>query len=714
LASVQKSDPLLFIKSNLTALGFQLISGLPIWLTILCPLAGAGVAAILYYRNSSSGFSRPLIISLAILRFITYSLIFFLVLSPLVRVISRDIEKPSIVVGVDNSTSMIRGIDSVFLSTRLPAALKKIQSDLGKQYDVKFFVFGQNVLESDSADFLDGKTDISAFLSFTNSRYFNRNLGAVVLMSDGIYNSGENPLYQVRNSTYPVLTVKFGDTTVNRDLIISKVNHNRYVFKGNQFPVEIVVHAREAGGESTRLSVTSEGKEIFTRQINVSSGNQVFTIPLFIEAGESGLKKFRILLEGIPGEISLENNVREIFVEVKEMRQKVVIVANSPHPDLASLKRALEYSNNFEAELFLIDNFTANIADYSLFVLHQLPSASNQSSRLLDELVRLKIPVLFIIGSQNDIPRFNRMQTGLTLIGHNNAVNEALPVLNSNFPLFIITEQMEKLFADLPPLVSPFANYQISNATYPLAHQKIGQLRTDLPLVAYSQTADVRYGFIAGEGIWKWRMHDYASNGNHNTFDDFIVKSVQYLSQQTEKGNFRVFWNNYYAENDPVEFSARLFNDSEEPITGPEVRLLITSEEGKEFNYSFSIKDDTYYLQIGSLPAGLYSFRAETDPGTGVLVKTGNFVVTSLILEDINSVADHRLLEAIASETGGTSYFSDGIDEMIENIRNRDDIKPVVYSKKRYTDLVDFYPLLILLILMMSVEWFLRKYSGSY
>jgi len=89
-------------------------------------------------------------------------------------------------------------------------------------------------------------------------------------------------------------------------------------------------------------------------------------------------------------------------------------------------------------------------------------------------------------------------------------------------------------------------------------------------------------------------------------------------------------------------------------------------------------------------------------------------VVTSLILEDINSVADHRLLEAIASETGGTSYFSDGIDEMIENIRNRDDIKPVVYSKKRYTDLVDFYPLLILLILMMSVEWFLRKYSGSY
>lgn len=695
-------------------MGFQIISGSPIWLTILCALLGAGVAAILYFRNTSSGFPRSLVIFLAILRFVTFTLISFLVLSPMVRVISRDVEKPSIVVGIDNSNSMIKGKDSVFLSDRLPEFLNKIKSDIGNQYDVKLFVFGQNVVESDSADFSDGKTDISSLLSVVNSRYYNRNLGAMILLSDGIYNSGENPLYQVRNLTFPVFTVKFGDTTVNRDLIISKVNHNRYAYKGNQFPVEVLVHAREAAGESTRLVVTSEGEEIFSRNISVSSGNQVFTIPLLIEAKETGLKKYRIVVEGIPGEISRENNVRDIFVEVKEMRQKIALVANSPHPDLAALKRALEYSNNFEAEMFFADNFTANMADYSLFVLHQLPSASNQSNRLMDELTRLKIPALFILGTQSDIPRLNRMQAGLSLVGYNNSSNEALPVLNKNFPLFIITEQMNNLFADLPPLVSPFGNYQISNATYSLAHQKIGQLKTGLPLVAFAQTADVRYGFIAGEGIWKWRMHDFASNGNHNTFDDFVVKSAQYLSQQTEKGKFRVFWNNYYAENDPVEFSARLYNDSDQPITGPEVNIIISSEQGKEFNYSFSINDESYHLQIGALPAGLYSFRAETDPGTGVLVKTGNFVVTSLILEDVNTVADHRLLDAIASETGGISFFQDEIDKISETIRNRDDIKPVVYSKRRYTDLVDFYPLLILLILMMGVEWFLRKYSGSY
>jgi hypothetical protein len=609
---------------------------------------------------------------------------------------------------------MIKGKDSVFLSERLPDLLRKIESGIGNQYNVRFFVFGQNVAESDSADFSDGKTDISSLLSNTNSRFYNRNLGAMILISDGIYNAGDNPLYQARNLTFPVFSVKIGDTTVNRDLIISRVNHNRYAFKGNQFPVEVLIHAREAAGESTRLIVKSEGEEIFSRKISISSGNQVFTIPFLIEAKESGLKKYRVMIEDISGEISRENNTRDIFVEVKEMRQKIAIVANSPHPDLAALKRALEYSNNYEAELFFADNFTSNIADYSLFVLHQLPSASNQSSRLMDELSRLKIPALFILGSQTDFPRLNRMQAGMSLIGQINSTNEALPVLNKNFPLFIITEQMNSLFADLPPLVSPFANYQISNATYSLAYQKLGQLTTDLPLIAYSQTAEVRYGFITGEGIWKWRMHDFAANGNHYTFDDFIVKSVQYLSQQTEKGKFRVFWNNYYAENDPVEFSARLFNDSDEPITGPEVRIKITSEAGKEFDYSFSINNESYHLQIGSLPSGLYSFRAETDPGTGVLTKTGNFVVTSLILEDVNSVADHRLLDAIAAETGGESYFPDEIDEMIETIINRDDIKPVVYSKKRYTDLVDFYPLLILLILMMGVEWFLRKFSGSY
>ena len=536
----------------------------------------------------------------------------------------------------------------------------------------------------------------------------------MVLLSDGIYNAGENPLYALRNSMYPVFTVKFGDTTVKRDLIISGVNHNRYAYKGNRFPVEVKVHAREAAGASTNLTVYQDGKEIFSRPIKVSSANQVFTIPFFIEAGETGLKKYSIALEAIPDEINTTNNRREIFVEIKEMRQKVALVAASPHPDLAALKRALENSNNYQVDLFMAADFNAKVTDYSLFILHQLPSATNQSNRLTDEIIKNKIPVLFILGSQSDLSRLNQFKTGLTLSGFNQSTNEALPMLNKDFPLFMLSTPMEKLFVVLPPLISPFANYQISNATYILAYQKLGQAITNIPLIAFTQTAEVRYGIIAGEGIWKWRMQDFAINATHQTFDDLINKTVQYLSQPGDKGNFRLYWNNYYAENEPVDFSARLYNDTDEPITGPEVEMQITNEDGKEYNYSFTTNGLIYQLSAGSLPAGLYSFKALTDPGTGVVTRSGNFVVSPLNLEDVNTVANHRLLNAMASETGGTSFVPADVQKIIEVIKNREDIKPVVYSKKRYTDLVDFFPLLMLIILLMGVEWFLRKFHGSY
>ena len=695
-------------------MGFQIISGSPFWFVLLCLAMGAAVAAILYYRNKSTGFSRPLIILLASLRFISFSLIAFLLLSPLIKTIGRSTEKPSVVIGIDNSSSMFSGHDSAFLTTALPGFYEQLNSQLANKFDVRFYTFGQDVVPSDKPDFKDAKTDISSFISAINAEFYNRNLGAMVLLTDGIYNAGENPLYPLRNAMYPVFTVKFGDTTVKRDLIISGVNHNRYAYKGNRFPVEVKVHAREAAGVSTNLTVTSEGKEIFSRPIKVSTANQVFTIPFFIESGETGLKKYTIVIEAIEDEINTTNNRREIFVEVKEMRQKIALVASSPHPDLAALKRSLENSNNYQADLFMSGDFNEKVTDYSLFILHQLPSSTSQTHRLTDEIIQSKIPVLFILGAQSDLSRLNQLKTGISLSGFNQSTNEALPLLNKDFPLFMLNTPMEELFASLPPLISPFANYQISNATYILAYQKLGQAMTSIPLVAFTQMADVRYGLIAGEGIWKWRMQDFAQNANHQTFDDFIHKSVQYLSQPGDKGNFRVYWNNYYAENEPVDFSARLYNDTEEPITGPEVEMQITNEDGKEYNYSFTTKGLIYQLSAGSLPAGMYSFTAKTDPGTGILTKSGNFVVSPLNLEDVNTVANHRLLNAMAEETGGSSFMPDNVQDIIEVIKNRDDIKPVVYSKKRYTDLVDFFPMLLLIILLMGAEWFLRKFHGSY
>lgn len=699
---------------NLTIPGFQLISGYPLWFAPLCLLFGAGVAVLLYYKNTAEDFPRSLVIFLSVLRFLSASLIAFLLLSPMIKTTSRTAELPAVIIGVDNSRSMVLGADSLFQQNQLPLMLSELGKELKGKFEVYSYTFGQQVAESEAGDYQDELSDIASFFSEINARFYNRNVGAVVLVSDGIYNAGKDPLYASRDAAYPVYTINAGDTTVKRDLVIQRVNYNRTAFKGNRFPVEVVVQAREAGGMNTELKVTSEGRDVYSAKLDFTSDNQVRTISFTTEALETGIKKFRIAVDVVDGEVNKANNVREIFIEVKEGKQRIAIVGSAPHPDLAALERAIDNGNNFEADLFYTDNLKTAPSGYNLFILHQVPSLTNAAVSLTTALAGQKVPVLFVLGAQSDIPAFNRLKTGLSLIGQGKSGNEALPVFNKDFTLFVTPEHITSLLATVPPLLSPFAQYQQSNSVNVLAYQGLGSLRSEMPLILFSQIADTRYGIIAGEGLWKWRMHDFQINGNHSAFDEFTGKLLQYLSAETDRNRLKLTWRNTYAENEPVEFNALLLNESGEIVNDPEIDLTITGEDDKVYDFLFSAMNEGYYLNAGNLPPGLYRFTATSGSGDTGFRRDGSFTVTAINLEDVNTIANHRLLNAIAAQTGGKSLKPEETGELSALINNREDAKPVIYSRKHFTDLISFIPLLGLIILVLGTEWFLRRFNGSY
>jgi len=695
-------------------LGIQLVAGYSLWLLPLCFILGGAVAAFLYYRNTSDDFPVRLVWLLSVFRFLSVSIIAFLLLSPMVKTLVRTKEKPTIVIGVDNSRSMLLNPDSLFVKNELNSGIEKLITELGDDFEVVNYTFADEVKPGDTLNFNENLTDIAAFFKQVNDRFYNRNVGAVVMATDGIFNSGADPSYLVRDVSYPVYTINIGDTSQHLDLLVKRINYNRVAYKGNRFPVEIMVQAFESAGETSRLKVMQGGTEVFTRDLSFVSDKQLITIPVMANAGETGKLIFRVSLEPLKGEVNESNNIREFIVEVKESRQKVAIVANAPHPDLAAIERAIGNSNNFETELFFADNFNKIPSDYSLFILHQLPSQSNKAAKLLSEIARLNIPALFIIGNQSDLLSFNSQQTGLSLSGFNNTFNESLPLYNSSFPLFISSTNLQQLLAVAPPLMSPFAKYKLGNAAYIYANQGIGASPTAMPLIFFNQNPDRRLGVIAGEGIWRWRLTDYAKNGNQLAFDELIGKMVQYLAVKAEKSRFRVSYRDYYAENESIEFGATLFNESYEIINDKPAKMLITGVENKKYEFEFSPSGEAYVLNAGNFIPGLYSFEASVETGSGILKQQGSFFITALNLEDLNTVANHRLLNTMAKLTGGAGVSPSEITELAEMIRNREDAKPVTYVRKRFTDLITFLPLLLLLIALISTEWFLRKFHGSY
>jgi hypothetical protein len=700
----------------------DIFTGQPAWLIIICLFLAGGYAIGLYFSDTKNEFSVYLKLILGIVRFVSIFLISFMLLSPFIRSISKEKEKPLIIIALDDSQSIVLNRDSSEYRGAFLHDADRLSSRLSEIGEVRQYIFGDKLVQLKQGDKYYGSvnfgqhtTDISGLMAELGNLYVNRNVGALVLATDGIYNTGANPVYELKNWPHPIYTVALGDTSIRKDIIIAKVNFNRMVYLNNKFPVEIIVRSNAAGGQQSRISIYHDNNEVESRDIIIDKDDFTKSFQFILDAKKSGLQKYVIVLDLVEGELSQANNRKEIFIEVLDSRSKVLILSASPHPDISALEQAITSNINYEVDESVIGDFKGDIGKYSLVILHELPAVNEPADALLRSVQEKKIPALFILGTQSDLNRFNQWKSGLKIINSGQALyDEAVPVQNPGFSAFALSDATKAWLTDLPPLISPLGEYQVANASRILLNQRLGSVETSRPMILFNETLDGRTGVIAGEGIWKWRLYNYEQNKDHQAFNELINKIVQFLSLKDQKKNFRIYNKSNYRENEPVIFDAEVYNESYELTNEAEAGLTIKNEDAKEFPFVFNKSGNAYHLDAGTFPPGNYSYQARVTLGSNIYNDAGQFSVSSIDLEALNTVADHHLLFQLASESGGKMFYPSEMSQLADNVLARDDIRPVSFTRKKYEDLLNKGWVLALILGLLTLEWFLRKRAGSY
>lgn len=685
----------------------------PVWFIIFCIAAGVGYSAILYYKNKATQTFAPWVrYVISIARAVALFLIALLLLGPLIKRISYEVQKPIIIVAQDNSASIVANIDSAKFKADYNARLKQFIEKLGNKYELRVLRFGDKVDEQQTFDYKDKQTELSGLFTEITNRYANLNVGAVVVASDGIFNRGSSPLYIAEKLNFPIFTVALGDTTIKKDLAIASINYNRTAYLGNNFPVEVVVDVKKLRGKTTVMTVKKGDNTLVTQNITVPSDGYTTTIPLLIEAKEKGLQKYRISFSLIEGETNTANNAADIYVNVLDARQKVLLLAAAPHPDIAALKNGIESADNYEVEVSLADAFTKGFEGYSLVIAHQIPSTG--TTKLAANLKASGLPVLYVLGAQSSLPDFSNQAAGVSIAARGLSVTDAQPKLQPNFALFTLSDELKRAFPLFPPLQSPYGDYTTSNGTTALLMQQIGTVTTTYPLIAFNEQNGKRTGIICGEGLWRWRFDAYQANQSHAIFDELATKMVQYLAAKEDKSYFKVLHKPVFNENEPLIFDAELYNQSYELVNSPDIDMAIVNQDKKTFTYRFGKLGNGYRLNAGQLPPGEYSYTARTKLGDKTYTKTGLFSIAPVFAELANTVADHKLLYTLAQKRGGKMYYPNQFDALLADLEKRDDIVPVSYTRQRLDDMINLRWLFFILLGLLSLEWFLRKWSGSY
>ena len=695
------------------------------WLVLLALAIGLVYASLLYLLSKKYG--KGLTVLLFALRTIVVATVVMLFINPYIKQKTYKIEQPIVIFAQDNSESIVLTKDSVFYKTKYPQLIDSVTAVLEKDYDVERTLFGRSVIPSEARNltFSEQYTNISNALSTISRQFYKKNVGAVVLLSDGIVNQGVHPELNIENYPFPIYSVTLGDTVSYPSMTIKDVKYNKTVPANMLFPLRMTANALNYKGEDMNIIVKMDGIEVENITVPVTSNRFSKTFDINIDSGDEGTKQIEI---SICADAACHVPTKRIFITVTDKKYRVLCLAHAPHPDIAAIKSALD--DHFEFDVAFDNDVETrhgtSLQDYDLVIYHQFVRTRHATSQ----------PTLTIVGAATDFNAFNESQDIVKIT--RGAANTNLDIrgrYNNAFGLFTISSDIKNELKSYPPLALPHCEITFNGHHDDAFLINIMDLETPNPLLAFSTDNDGnKHAFFFGTDCWRWKLYEYFHHHNNDGFNEIFSKTVKYLLTEKDK-ELTISHKDSYLNTENISISAELRNPSRELVNDPDLYITITkkntgtdaihrvsngdamnriSTTASEYDYVFSKGDNNYHLNIGMLPEGIYNYRAHTSFGGVDYNATGTFTVESLGVEAQDLTADIERMRSLASQTGGKQYYITDIQQLIKDLENDERITSIAREETRYDDLINLKWLFFSILGLITIEWLLRKIFGIY
>ena len=548
--------------------------------------------------------------------------------------------------------------------------------------------------------------------------YEGRNLGGILLFSDGIHNQGLLPTYADYGQR--IYSLGVGDTVPKSDIVLNSLLYNKISYQGNKFPLIAQITQRGFSGEQITVSVKKGSETLASRRVTLAEERLLNEVRFEIEAKTSGYQSYTVTVERKETEFKAQNNQMKAYVEVIEGQEKIALIAATPHPDIKAIRSAIESNENYSFHQYIlslpedIQKLRATREKFDLVIFHQLPDRRGVSLPFIQRFKQAKTASLWIYGGLTDVNRLNTTNDIMNVQAVAGEYDDIMAVFNPAFGNFTLTDDLQRSFNDFPPLTVPFGKISLRENSTVMLHQRVGSLNTNKPLIAVTAATDARSGLILGSGLWRWKLTDYAQNGDNVLFNELISKLVQFLSSKEDKRKFKLYpLKNEFIINDPVVFESEVYNDLYERIYGTKIDLQLEDDKGNRSGYTYIPAEGNTQYAINGLKEGVYKYRGSTVIEGETLVAEGEFLVKEIQLEELNLTADFDLLRRLSKKSGGEFFPVDQMDKLQAALSSEKG-QGIIHSDVKYLPFINLQWLFFLILLLISIEWFIRKYSGSY
>ena len=667
-------------------------------LLIFLSLLIAGAYSYYYYYYKAK-IKLKIHLVLAFLRFVTVFSVLLLLINPIISNKTLEIVKTPLVIAVDNSSS-ISNLKATKTTTDLFEKLTS-NADLKEKFDIQTYRFDSDFESSDNFDFKGSQTNIDAVAK--NSRSINKNVVfPTVLITDGNQTSGNDFVFSFdpNNKVYPIAV---GDTTTYLDLRVSQLNANKYAFHKNKFPVEIFLNYSGTKAINSNFSISQGNSVLNSQVVSFSPSKKSVVISALLPADKVGLQVYKASISSNEKEKNTYNNSYNFAVEVIDQRTEIALISSFNHPDLGALKRAIE--SNAQRKVTLLKPKEINdLSKYNIVILYQ-PTIEFKS--FFEKNTDLGLNTFIITGTKTDFNYLNQQQKDL-VFKMSSQSESYIAEYQDNFNLF----DLEDIgFSQFPPLENSFGIITTAANVNVLLGCSIRNINTNSPLLAFSENQGKRTAYLLGENSWKWRLQSHVDTKSYEKYDTFIDKTIQYLASNASKKSLVVNHDGFYNSGDAIEISAQYFNKNYEFDDKANLNITVVNRKTKAKKSYDLLKSNTdFKVNLDGLEVGKYDFVVKELNSNSVY--NGYFEILDFDIEKQFVNPDLVKLTQLANQTKGQLLFPDKIDLLIKSLLENEEYKSVQKSIIKKIPLIDWVWLLIILVLSLASEWFLRKYNG--
>ncbi len=664
---------------------------------VIAVIASLLVTLFLYKYKSKGAFKQNALF--AFLRFSSVFLILLLLINPKISTTSYYNEKPNLVVVTDNSNS----IKQLKQDKNVLKFLDKIKENtrLLERFNIVNYSFDSQ-LNSDSLTFSNKQTNISkAFVDLKS--IYKQTVSPTLLITDGNQTFGSDYIFTAKQYNQSIYPIVVGDTTVASDLKITALNVNKYAYLKNKFPVEAILVYNGDKSFTKNFSISSKGKVVFSKPIEFSKENNSQVLRFNLPTNQVGVQTYSANLSALENEKNTKNNYKNFAIEVVDESTNVAIISTLLHPDLGALKKSIETNKQRKVSILKPKDFLVQKYDFQMVILHQ---PNNQFNSVLSYLTKENVNYLAVLGTQTNYDLLNKV-TDLFSVEATSQTENYQPVFNVNYSAFI-TPNLD--FKTFPPLKSVFGELKINSEFQTLLEQSVNGISTNQPLLATLEKGTSRYGILFGEDIWKWRSQSYINQQTFTVFDDFTGKLVQYLASKKRKQRIALDYKTFYDGNTNAILRAQVFNKNYEFDANQSVSIVLKDKiNNTTINLPLVLANNTYQVDLSLLKPSKYSFIVSTN---GNLAKSGNLEILDFNIEAQFSNADVTKLHQIATNSKGKLGLMLNYKSVLDNLMTNNRYLPIQKSITKTEALINWHYLLFLIVLIIAIEWYLRKYKG--